>query len=696
MSDIVAQYAQAGFILFPLGIGKKGKVPLAPEWQKTGYDPGLTRQQLQGNFGVLAGEDHLIIDIDVKKGAPGMESYERLIKDLGIADVWSEETFCVQTGTGGFHIYTRKPKDATIKKTLKEYPGIDFISGNAFVVGAGCIHPDTGNEYLVRFRSPNDVCPAPAQLLELLAPAPTVIDLSAPEPLIDDDPINIERFIETLAQMPGAIEGGRSHNTYICACRGRELGLSTDICAQTILSHYNTKCTPPLEAEEVTQTVTNAYNYAKGAPGSRNVKNIFTTAEVGEKIDLGDIKWDTTEDGNLRATLNNCVNHIATTSLIQQTFRFNVFTQSIEISSKAPWYPERGSKGANIEDDDETMLRYHLARRFHLEYKENTVWDATMIVAKKRQYHPVQNYLNGLVWDGVPRIDTWLQTYLKVEDNIYVRDIGRKTLCAAVKRIFEPGCKFDFVLILEGGQGAGKSTVVNVLGRLWASKMELDPHNKDSILKMFGKWVIELSEFSPNKFSDINALRAFFSNETDNVRLPYGRLAKDFPRQSIFIGTINRDTAGYLTDRTGNRRYWIASTPCTEANPIDLIGLEQVADQLWAEAKAKYKSEVIYLTGEAAKMQADLALSRMPEEPYRVAVEQWSKDNMDKNECRASDILDYLGIAVKSRGRIDLARVGTAFKICGWDHYDSRARGIHELIYIRPLAQRVNRDAPAN
>jgi predicted P-loop ATPase len=692
MTDIVQQYAQAGFTLFSLN----GKIPLAKEWQNTPYDTNITRESLQGNYGVLMGQDNLVIDVDVKKGKPGIDSVKKLTQDAGLPPEWELETFIVETGTGGYHIYLKKPADFIIKKNVKAYPGIDFLSGNAFVVGAESIHPETLSAYKAFCRSPKTICLAPATLLELIKAPAKVIDLAEPsqEDVIDDDPINIERFIETLAQMPVAQEGGRSHSAYICACRGREFGLSVDVCVQTMLSHYNgQKCTPALDTTELTQVVINAYNYGKNKPGSKNVKNIFGTAIVGEQIDWGKVRWDLTDDGKPRATLNNCVNHIATTSLISETFRFNLFTQCIEISSKAPWYPERGSKGSNIEDDDETQLRYHLAKDYHIEYKESTVWDATTIVAKKRQYHPVQNYLNSLVWDGVPRIDTWIHDYLKVEDNVYTRAIAPKTLCAAVKRVFEPGCKFDFVLILEGGQGAGKSTVVSVLGRLWASKMELDPHNKDSVLKMFGKWIIELSEFSPNKFSDINALRAFFSNETDNIRLPYGRFAKDFPRQSIFIGTINRDTAGYLTDRTGNRRYWIATTPCTEANPIDLIALEQVADQLWAEAMTCYKQEVIFLTGEAAQIQQDIAQSRMPEEPYRVAVEQWSRDNKEKDECRASDILDYLGIAVKHRGRLDLARVGVAFKLCGWEHYDRRERGVHEVVYIRPLHERVARDA---
>lgn len=691
---MIKRYAEAGFRVFPLD----GKIPLIKEWQNVPYDPD---PKIQGNFGVVTGSEILVIDIDVKNGAPGRESYDKLVADAKLPPGWEEETFVVMTGTGGFHIYTRIPKDLKdikIKKHNKEYPGIDFLTENTFVVGAGCIHPDTGRLYEVLFRSPNEVCPTPTALLDLLSSAPTkIVDLAQnanAEDFVDDEPVNIERFIETLAQMPVATEGFRSTAAYSCACRGREYGLSIDICTQTMLAHYNgQRCTPALPQDELTQIVVNAYSYAKNKQGSKNVKNIFTTAVVGEVINLGEVRFDKDKHGLPRPTLNNAVNHIATTSLIAETFRFNCFSQQIEITSKAPWYAERGHKGPVVDKHDIPMLRYYLAKSFHVEYNEKQTKDGMVVVAKKRHYHPVQNYLNSLVWDGTSRVEDWLIRLAKVEDNAYTRAVSRKMLCAAVKRVFEPGCKFDNVVIIEGAQGARKSTLCSVLGKLWYSTMTIDPHHKDSVHNMAGKWIIETPEMTALGWADQNALKDFLSRSTDTVRLSYAETSQDYPRQSIFIGTVNPGANGYLKDRTGNRRYWIVSSPCTRTNPIDIMGLENECDQLWAEAFQLYKTEPLYLTGEAEEIQINVTAARMPEEPYIKAIKSWSRNNPKTDEIQTSDLLEHLGFSTKGQTRIDTTRMAEALEMLGWERVVRQERGVHEVIYCRPLEERIIRDA---
>lgn len=686
---MIQAYAQAQFRVFPL----QGKIPLIKEWQNVPYDPAPA---IQGNFGVVTGKEILVIDVDVKNGAQGLASYEKLRNDTGLPEGWEEDTFCVQTGTGGFHVYLRKPADINIRKNLKEYPGIDFLSGNAFVVGAGSIHPDTRCPYTVLFgRSPNEVCPAPATILDILS-KPIIIEENAKEAIVDDDPVNVARFVEHLAQMPVISQGGRDNQAYTCAIRGHDFGLSEEMCYTTMLNDYNDiKNNPPIEAEHLRITVRNAYKYAKNKAGNRNVRDIFSATTTGNAPKADTFAYDTDKNNKIIKTFRNAVNHIRVTDAICDTFRFNTFSQQIEINSKAPWYAKRGHNGPTVDERDIKLLRYALINTVNVDYGYQHVEDAVVIVSADRHYHPVKNYLNTLEWDGVKRLETWLIDFAKIEDNEYTRAVSKKVLCAAVKRIYEPGCKFDQIFLIEGAQGAKKSTLCTVLGRLWYGDMNLDPHHKDAIHNLFGKWIIELSEMTPlvSRHADAAALKAFMSRATDTARLSFEKTSRDYPRQSIFIGTLNPEHMGYLNDPTGARRFWIVKTPCTETNQIDILGLENVCDQLWAEAKMCYKHEPLYLTGKAQEIQLSVTQARMPEEPYRDAIIKWSDENPTIDEVKTINILEYMGIASKHITRLDQARVGNSFAALGWDKIEKRERGVHEIYYGRPLKERVVRDA---
>lgn len=676
--DIVQQYARAGYALFPLN-GKKPAVK--GDWSKTPVDPALCRADLLGNYGVVAGS-RLIIDVDCKKGAPGLESFRKLTTDSGLERGWESETFVVKTGTGGAHIYLNMPAGRDIRKHHPDYPGLEFLHGPFYAVGPESIHPDTQKPYTVAFGAPGALLDVPGALLELITGVK--IEVIGPQPergFVDDDPLNIERFKELLASMPEVPVGNQRNSAYIAACRGRDFGVSQDTCIQVLKECYNNvKLQPPIQDTEVEEVVVNAYKYAKRQAGSLNVGAIFKTVEVGEPIDFGKIAYDMRK-GVPQKTLNNAVNYLITLPHVPEAFRFNVFSGMIEINSNAPWYKERGAKGPNLCDEDVVLLKYYLAKTTKVEFSQQTVLEAVIVVAHKRHYHPVRNYLNTLTWDGKKRLDTWLIDYGHAIDTAYTRAIGRKTLCAAVHRVFAPGCKWDYVLIIEGSQGIGKSTACRILGRNWAGDMNLDPHSKDSVAMMLGKWVIELSEMTALRWADANALKSFITREKDTVRLAYERHAKDFPRQSIFIGTVNPEHVGYLNDITGNRRYWVSRFN----GPVDLIGLENDCDQLWAEARAVYVEEQPYLSGEAEQLQVLEAQARMPEDPMRSNVVRWVKENPEVMETTTDAILEYVGVPMKSVNRADQSRVAQALIEMGWDKKLTRDNGIFITKYARPL-----------
>lgn len=205
--------------------------------------------------------------------------------------------------------------------------------------------------------------------------------------------------------------------------------------------------------------------------------------------------------------------------------------------------------------------------------------------ANSSSFHPVREYLEGLTWDGKTRAENLFRDYVGAPDDAYSRSVSRLMLVAAVTRIFEPGHKFDFAVILEGLQGKRKSTFIQTLGKKWFAELDGDFHDpKQMVELMQGAWIMEIPELSGFNRGDVRSIKAFISRQRDRARLAYARRAGEFPRQCIFIGSTN--DREYLKDDTGGRRFW--PMMCT-ADEIDIAGLEVNVDQIWAEALALYR-----------------------------------------------------------------------------------------------------------
>ena len=295
-----------------------------------------------------------------------------------------------------------------------------------------------------------------------------------------------------------------------------------------------------------------------------------------------------------KKSVTNLILHLQNIKDLGNTIRWN------ELAQRAEW------NGHPIEDSHLIDIRLLL---------ENEGFDPPLEAllptiirhAKDNAFHPVRDYLRSLKWDGTRRLDYWLEQCLGAPKSPFNRLVGRKTLIAAVARAFRPGCKVDTVLVLEGAQGIRKSSAIATLfGEDWTAESVnlFDQHNK-MVMSMMGAWVVELAEFIAIAKRDQNQVKGMLSMKSDRVVLPYAKMASDHPRQCVFFGTINPGETGYLTDTTGNRRYWPV-----EVVRADLEKIKARRDQLWAEAYTAFcdderwwleEEEQVLATAESAK-----------------------------------------------------------------------------------------------
>lgn len=290
--------------------------------------------------------------------------------------------------------------------------------------------------------------------------------------------------------------------------------------------------------------------------------------------------------------------------------RLNDFCNMIEFTAPVPWNPlnpaELPADGRYfIRDTDYAQFRLYIETAYGMRFRVADYTDAFNILAQRQHYHPIRDFIKGLpVWDNVPRVDTLLHDYLGADDNIYTREVMRKTLCAAILRIYRPGVKFDTMPVLNGPQGIGKSTLLARLGGEWFNDNVslLGTRDKSAAEGLQMSWLVELSEVDGGlRRSDLESVKAFLSRTIDVYRPAYGRTVEKHPRQCVFFGTANSEN-GYLSDLTGNRRFLnVRCKKESEKHPWDLT--DDDIRQIWAEVKFRVSHhESLILSAEAQKI----------------------------------------------------------------------------------------------
>jgi predicted P-loop ATPase len=404
------------------------------------------------------------------------------------------------------------------------------------------------------------------------------------------------------------------------------------------------------------------------------------TRETAGHASHGDPLWHSKlifgKDKAPKAILANAITALREAPQFAGLLWFDVFRQRPMIRGQAPWMREAVDQEWIPEHDLHTAdwLQHH-----GINVSPDITVQAVEVVSRERLFHPILDYLKRCESGGVRRLDTWMIDYLGAADTHFVRAASVRWLISAVARIFEPGCRADHVLILEGPQGILKSTALKTLGHPWFTDEVAELGTKDAAMQLAGRWIIELAELDSMSRGEVSRIKAFISRSADRYRPPYGKRVIEFHRQCVFAGTTNQRT--YLRDETGGRRFWPV-----ECGKIDIDGLAQVRDQLWGEARHRYE------TGESwwfDSTETGLIAAAEDEQQMRYQADPW-QDKIadfleDKSETSVSRILEQVLFVPPDRWTKSMqTRVGQCLTALGWRRQEKRLGGNKVRVYVRP------------
>lgn len=690
------EHADAGFQLFPChkpgktGRDEKGKPinlekrPIVKAWQEYEESSRVVMNKFATTNNVAARLDGwLVVDIDPRNH--GEDGMARLIAECELDgyDLDPAAFYCVATPSGGSHIYMRLPEGVKIGKNHRRYPGVDFLSKGSYCLIPGDV---AGGKLYRKVEGSPDLADTP-EAHEVLLRLIQKQELKS-KPSEDAGQWTCEQLARALEGIDATQHGKGQYETFLKILAA---------------SHYVTGAEG---IEEAVEWAASDPDYADTADSEARAKWATFSLDKGSSVGAGTLWHYVQESGNdprdyfpqdfddpceafgdldfeseaqsytdeddlpAKFTYLKDAKGKKTSKVAATRPNLRLALHKLGIGLRYDMFARRGvidgmrGYGPFLGDHEADELRFRIENKYSLRGAEKTFFKIGMTtIARRNSFHPVKQYLDGLSWDGTPRLDRWLSTYGGAADTPFNRAVGGIVLIAAVRRIRQPGCKFDELLTLESEEGKNKSSALRILAvrsNWFTDSVPLDADDKHMIEATDGKWITEIPELQAAKKNDWDRVKSNLSRSTDRARMAYGHFADDRPRQFVCIGTTNSEE--YLFSPYGNRRFWPV-----KIGRFDLTALERDRDQLWAEASLR---------------ETDGASIRLPEILWQAAAEEQGKrqvedpflevlrDKLGEHEgtITTEDIWRLLGVPVERRNLGGAgARMAATMRKLGWE-----------------------------
>lgn len=318
---------------------------------------------------------------------------------------------------------------------------------------------------------------------------------------------------------------------------------------------------------------------------------------------------------------------------------YDAFGNTEVIRKPLPWRPQEQPHldyepwlGA-----DDKRLQHYFNKNYNIK-SAAVIQNAFTEVTHTHKFHPIKEYIESYEWDGIDRMETLFIDYLGAADTHYTRQVTRKMLLAAIKRLYDPGCKFDYMLVLIGPQGAGKSSLLSKLGRKWFSDSLRTFENKEAGEHLQSAWIFEIGELSAMKKSEVDEVKAFLSKTEDKYRVAYDRVVSPFPRKCVFFGTTN--TRDFLRDATGNRRFWPVDVHPGQNKYSHWTHLnDYLVGQIWAETLQLYRNgEGLELDDAVALEASSQQALHMEMDPRDGIIQEWLESPIEDELISQGDV----------------------------------------------------------
>lgn len=667
LRDAALEYAKQGFAVFPLK--PRNKTPM----QAGGFKIATTDQlQIEkwwketptANIGIATGQMSgglLVIDLDVddNKGINGYDSlrdWQRMNGDL-------PDTADSITGRGGYHLFFRTPHRIKCRTGILE--GVDVRADGGYIVAPPSIHYN-GNQYIWEY--PPDEVP--------IAKADKVV-----YSLLEEGRPKKSESPQLMGSLPEKVgEGSRNDTLFKIACSFQGRGLSDGAVIAAVKAENQTRCVPPLDDDEVEKIVESALKLPKG---SINITNRLAP-KAKQYISLE--KQPTSKkdpNGNPimvnKKSIQNVVSVLQEDEELAGKIRYDVIGYTPKYFGQLPWRKE-GDTFGDWSDFDDANLKSYLDTYFGL--KGNDIYESGfIIVAESNKFNPITDWLEALPpWDGVPRIDTLLQDFLGADDTSYTTEVMRMFMQGAINRAYTPGCKFDYMPVLVGEQGSGKSMFLRRLAvnDVWFDDNLNTVEGTQAVERLRGKWILELAELlAVKKQKEVESIKAFITTQVDSYREPYARRTTDRQRACVFAATTN--DYNFLTDRTGNRRFLpVAVNKKRKTKDLFDPNIREYFEQAWAEALHIYKTEhpALVLPQDVQDNAINIQKNFLEEDAWVGIIQEYLDNCTTKYVCAAElwqKALDQPGLPK----RFDSSRILSIMRneIVGWRYVDSQRCG---------------------